>query len=151
MFQKKLQPDRPAGSPGYPEMSSSSPPTPGEPAPAQMTPSSSSAPNTPGAATVLAEGARFVGKANVSGTIRVEGEAQGEIEAADAVIVGSTGNVQAQVQARRAVVNGRFQGKISAREGVEFQSGSHVDADIKAKNMVMEDGVRFRGNCEIGG
>jgi cytoskeletal protein CcmA (bactofilin family) len=99
----------------------------------------------------LAAGARFVGKANVSGTIRVEGEAQGEIEAADSVIVGSTGNVQAQVLARRAVVNGRFQGKIAAREGVEFQSGSHVEADIKAKNMVMEDGVRFSGNCEIGG
>jgi cytoskeletal protein CcmA (bactofilin family) len=148
MFQKKMPSDRPAGSTGYPEMSGSQ--APNEPTYTPAPPTSTS-PTTPGAATVLAEGARFVGKANVSGTIRVEGEAQGEIEAADAVIVGSTGNVQAQVQARRAVVNGRFQGKISAREGVEFQSGSHVDADIKAKNMVMEDGVRFRGNCEIGG
>lgn len=148
MFQKKTQSDRPdtpgstAGAPSqHPEETrpAASPPAPVESAAAT------------GAATVLAEGSRFHGKANVAGTIRVEGEAEGEIQAADSLVVGSTGNVQAQVNARRAVINGRFQGKIAAREGVEFQSGSHVDADVKAKNMVMEDGVRFRGNCEIGG
>ena len=107
--------------------------------------------STGGAATVLAAGSKFKGTADVAGTVRVEGDAEGKIKAADSLVVGNTGNVQAEVEARRAVVNGRFEGKISAREGVEFQSGSHVEADVKAKNMVMEDGVRFRGNCEIGG
>lgn len=149
MFQKKTQSDRPdmpgaSSAPGQPQGETMRP----APSPPAATTES---PSTGGAATVLAEGSRFNGKANVAGTIRVEGEAEGEIQAADSLVVGSTGNVQAQVNARRAVINGRFQGKIAAREGVEFQSGSHVDADVKAKNMVMEDGVRFRGNCEIGG
>jgi cytoskeletal protein CcmA (bactofilin family) len=122
--------------------------TPNEPAP---NPNRTTATETmAGAATVLAEGSKFVGKANVAGTFRVEGNAEGSIETADSLVVGNTGAVQAEVQVRRAVVNGRFQGKITAREGVEFQSGSQVEADVKAKNMVMEDGVRFRGNCEIG-
>ena len=140
MFQKKAQPNRP---PTEVPMSNPEP----------RAPSASSSPNETagGAATVLAEGARFVGKAKVSGTFRVEGNAEGEIEAAEALVVGSTGHVQAQAQARRAVVNGHFKGKIAVREGVEFQAGSKVEADVKAKNMVMEDGVRFRGNCEIGG
>lgn len=148
MFQKKMSPDRRStGS------AAEAPPTHEEP----MSPTNPTAPaaattKTPdtGAGTVLAEGSRFNGKANVAGTLRVEGEAEGEIETADSLVVGNTGNVQARVQARRAVVNGRFQGKIAAREGVELQAGSQVEADIKAKNMVMEDGVRFRGNCEIG-
>lgn len=157
MFQKNRQPEH--GTPGgYGTTSSSPSSSPGpsfasepierEPAP---NPNRTTATETmAGAATVLAEGSKFVGKANVAGTFRVEGNAEGTIETADTLVVGSTGGVQADVQVRRAVVNGRFQGKITAREGVEFQSGSQVDADVKAKNMVMEDGVRFRGNCEIG-
>jgi cytoskeletal protein CcmA (bactofilin family) len=151
MFQKNRQPEH--GTPGgYGTTGSSYEPSPApaasEPAP---NPNRTTATETmAGAATVLSEGSKFVGKANVAGTFRVEGSAEGTIETADTLVVGSTGGVQAEVQVRRAVVNGRFQGKINAREGVEFQSGSHVDADVKAKNMVMEDGVRFRGNCEIG-
>jgi cytoskeletal protein CcmA (bactofilin family) len=157
MFQKNRQPEHgtpggygttspsPASSPGP---SFASEPIEREPAP---NPNRTTATETmAGAATVLAEGSKFVGKANVAGTFRVEGNAEGTIETADTLVVGSTGGVQADVQVRRAVVNGRFQGKITAREGVEFQSGSQVEADVKAKNMVMEDGVRFRGNCEIG-
>ena len=143
MFQKKSQTER-AGTPAAPENDMNQT----NPNPNQNGPSHE--PAAAGASTVLAEGSRFVGKANVSGTFRVEGEAEGDIEAADTIVVGNTGNVQAQVTARRAVVNGRLKGKITAREGVEFQSGSQVEADIKAKNMMMEDGVSFRGNCEIG-
>lgn len=150
MFQKSKQPDH--GTPGGHGSSS--------PEPSNPTASGDSAPNPnrttatetmAGAATVLSEGSKFTGKANVAGTFRVEGEAEGTIETADSLVVGNTGNVQADVNVRRAVVNGHFQGKIHAREGVEFQSGSQVEADVKAKNMVMEDGVRFTGNCEIGG
>jgi cytoskeletal protein CcmA (bactofilin family) len=47
-------------------------------------------------------------------------------------------------------VNGRLNGKIHATDRVELQSGGRVEAEIRAKNMVMEDGVRFEGNCHIG-
>ena len=103
-----------------------------------------------GAATVLAEGAKFVGTSNVSGTYRIEGVAEGEIHASESLVVGKTGNVQAKVKTPRAVLNGRFQGKVEASDRVELQAGSRVQGDIKAKNMVMEDGVSFEGNCQIG-
>ncbi len=103
-----------------------------------------------GAATILAEGAKFVGTSNVSGTYRVEGVAEGEIQASESLVVGKTGNVQAKVKTPRAVLNGKFDGKIDASDRVELQAGSRVQGDIKAKNMVMEDGVSFQGNCQIG-
>ena len=103
-----------------------------------------------GAATVLAEGCSFQGKADVSGTLRVEGKAEGELKASDSLVVGKTGDVQADVTTRHAVLNGRFRGKITASDRAELQTGSDVEADIKAKNMVMEDGVQFRGNLQIG-
>lgn len=128
-------------------------------APAGMPPSSgltpvpaspSVAPSSPGATTLLAEGCSFDGKAKVAGSLRIEGVADGEIDASDSVVVGKSGNVHADVRTRRAVLNGRFHGKIEAEDCVEMQSGSNVEAEVHARNMVMEDGVQFEGNCKIG-
>ena len=129
----------------------SPPPLPGS-GPAQSSGSSSpgSSTNAGGASTLLADGCSFEGKAKVSGTLRVEGAANGDIEATDSVVVGKSGNVDANVRTRRAVLNGRFTGKIDAEDCVEMQAGSNVEAEIHARNMVMEDGVQFEGNCKIG-
>jgi cytoskeletal protein CcmA (bactofilin family) len=125
-------------------------PTPSSnPAPSSSSSSTSNAP-TSGAVTVLAEGCKFTGTADVSGTFRIEGKAEGTLKAADDLVVGKTGDVKAEVTARRATLNGKLRGKIEATDRVELQTGSDVEADIKAKNMVMEDGVQYRGNLQIG-
>jgi cytoskeletal protein CcmA (bactofilin family) len=100
--------------------------------------------------TVLGDGTRFVGKAEVEGTLRVEGTVDGEIHTTDTLVVGKTGNLKATANTNRAVLNGTFKGKIEASDRVEMQSGSHVEADVEASNMLMEEGVHFRGNCKIG-
>jgi cytoskeletal protein CcmA (bactofilin family) len=155
MFQKKPdqnefqpQPNRPAQTPSRDSSAniSAGPAS----APTAPPPHPGAAPGVHGASTVLAEGCRFVGKAQVSGTFRVEGEAEGDLQAVESFVVGKSGSVQANVSTRRAILNGTFRGKIEATDRVEMQAGSNVQADVKARNMVMEDGVHFRGNCQIG-
>lgn len=102
------------------------------------------------AGTFLAEGSSFTGKAQIQGTMRIEGAADGNLEATDSIVVGKSGQVKATLKTRRAVLNGRFNGKIEASDRVEMQTGSRVEADVHAKNMVMEDGVQYTGNCRIG-
>ncbi|MBZ0267217.1 polymer-forming cytoskeletal protein [bacterium] len=126
------------------------PSTPAAPPLPQSNPSASAASHAGGASTLLADGCSFEGKAEVAGTLRIEGVADGEIHASDSVVIGKSGKVDAQVHTRRAVLNGRFRGKIEAEDCVEMQSGSNVEAEIHARNMVMEDGVQFEGNCKIG-
>jgi cytoskeletal protein CcmA (bactofilin family) len=126
-------------------------PSPAPPArPETTTAATSSTTTAAGAGTFLAEGTTFEGKAHIAGTMRVEGKADGEIEATESIVVGRTGIVQANLKTRRAVLNGRFQGTINATDRVEMQTGSRVDAEVHAKNMVMEDGVQYSGNCRIG-
>lgn len=139
MFNKKPQYDRPA----VPE-------TDNRPTPSAQFREPERAPATAGASTVLAEGSKFVGTTQISGTFRIEGHCEGDIKADDCIVIGKTGDVEANATSRRAVLNGKFHGKIEASERVELQSGSRVEADIHAKHMVMEDGVQFRGNCQIG-
>jgi cytoskeletal protein CcmA (bactofilin family) len=147
MFNKKQSTDR-----DYTGYSTSTPPSYSpEPSPT-ATPQGEAAtsPASPAVGTFLAEGATFDGKANVTGTMRIEGKADGELEATESIVVGKTGTVHANLKTRRAVLNGRFDGKIDAEDRVELQAGSRVEAEIRAKNMVMEDGVHYTGNCQIG-
>jgi cytoskeletal protein CcmA (bactofilin family) len=155
MFNKKPNSDR--DFPGMPSMTPPSyvpDPTPlNTPANTAHTPASaevSTASAAAGAGTFFADGTTFTGKAHIAGTMRIEGKADGELEATDSIVVGRSGVVQANLKTRRAVLNGRFQGKINATDRVEMQAGSRVEADVHAKNMVMEDGVQFTGNCKVG-
>ena len=156
MFNKKANTERgesPDGTAPSSPGTSSTPATPSGPSPGtgSNAPSASTGPPAGGAGTVLAEGSRFKGTADVAGTFRIEGRAEGDLKASEGVVVGKTGNVEADVTTRHAVLNGRFRGKINASDRAELQAGSDVEADVKAKNMVMEDGVQFRGNLQIGG
>ncbi len=146
MFNKKAG-NEPEDSRGKPMTSH----TPSTPSPTHDSGASPSPAGAGGAATVLAEGSKFTGKADVTGTFRIEGKAEGNLKAAESLVVGKTGDVKADVKTRRAVLNGKFRGKIEASDRVELQAGSDVEADLNAKNMVMEDGVSFRGNLKIGG
>ena len=89
MFNKKMNPDQHSDTPGN-QTPPGAPPLPAQPQ-ERSTPRASGAPapteSTSSASTVLAEGAKFVGKANVAGTFRVEGLAEGEIQASENLIV----------------------------------------------------------------
>ena len=118
--------------------------------PAATTAAEPATTTAPAAGTFLADGSSFTGKAQINGTMRIEGAAEGNLEATDSIVIGKTGEVKANLKTRRAVLNGRFNGKIEATDRVEMQTGSRVEADIHAKNMVMEDGVQYSGNCRVG-
>jgi cytoskeletal protein CcmA (bactofilin family) len=150
MFNKKQTTDRDTtGVPLTPPMYTPEP-TPLTPTSTSHTDTTTTTTTATNASTFLADGTTFTGKAQIAGTMRVEGKADGEMEATESIVVGKTGLVHANLKTRRAVLNGRFSGKIEATDRVELQNGSRVEAEIHAKNMVMEDGVQFSGNCRVG-
>jgi len=150
MFNKKQGNERDTTSPPPTYTPEPTRPTYTPPTPTSATDATAPAATGTAAGTFLAEGTTFKGKADITGTMRIEGKADGNIDATESIVVGKTGVVQATLNTRRAVLNGRFQGKIEATDRVEMQTGSRIEADIHAKNMVMEDGVQFSGNCRVG-
>ncbi len=100
---------------------------------------------------ILAQGCRFEGKADVKGTFRVEGEFKGSMETPENLIIGKTGVVYANVKVKNAIIGGQLFGNISAESKIELQSGSHIEGDIRTKRLVVDEGVFFEGNCSMGG
>ena len=106
--------------------------------------------NTTGQTSIIAQGAKFDGKVEVFGTLRIEGEFKGTINTPESLVIGKTGVVHASVNVKNAIIGGQLIGNITAENKIELQSGSHVEGDIKTKRLVIDEGVFFEGNCSMG-
>jgi cytoskeletal protein CcmA (bactofilin family) len=100
---------------------------------------------------ILAQGCKFDGKVEATGTFRIEGDFKGDIATPENLIIGKTGTVNASVKVKNAIIGGQLFGNIVAENKIELQSGSHVEGDIKTKRLVIDEGVFFEGNCSMGG
>jgi cytoskeletal protein CcmA (bactofilin family) len=85
----------------------------------------------------------------VSGTLRIDGEFEGDILNCERVEIGEHGVLRADVEVREALVEGRVLGNIRALGSVLMKSGSHVEGDVAATSVAIEPGVFFTGRCTM--
>ena len=99
---------------------------------------------------ILGQGCKVKGDIELQGTIRIDGEFDGQINCPETLIIGKSGLVKAEVKVKNAVIGGRLIGNIQASNKIELQSGSHVEGDIQTARLVIDEGVFFEGSCKMG-
>lgn len=100
--------------------------------------------------TIIGEGTSMKGDVTVEGSMQVDGEFEGAIDATDTLVVGETGKVEGDANVANAVIGGRMYGNVFASGKIELKRGSQLLGDIKTRGLVIEDGVVFQGNCQMG-
>lgn len=99
--------------------------------------------------TIIGVGSTFRGTLMVSGTLRIEGEFEGDVLNCDRLEIGEHGVMRCDIEVKSAEVLGKVYGSIRALGLVELKSGSHVEGDVAAASVVMEPGVFFNGRCTM--
>ena len=107
-------------------------------------PESVQAPNT-----VIGVGSNFRGTLMVAGTLRIEGEMDGDILNCERLEVGEHGVMRADIEVKEALIEGRVFGNIRALGTIELRAGARIEGDIWAVSVVMEPGVFFTGRCTM--
>ncbi len=97
--------------------------------------------------TVIGVGSSLHGTLMVSGTLRIDGEFEGDVLNCERVEVGEHGVLRADVEVREALIAGRMFGNIRAAGGVLMKSGAQVEGDVAAPSVAIEPGVQFNGRC----
>jgi cytoskeletal protein CcmA (bactofilin family) len=108
-----------------------------------------SADEAPAPNTIIGVGSSFRGTLMVSGTLRIEGEFDGDILNCERLEIGEHGLMRADIEVRDALILGRVHGNIRALGVLEMKSGAHVEGDVAAMSVVMEPGVFFTGRCTM--
>ncbi len=99
--------------------------------------------------TILGNDTTFTGTLEVRGALRVDGVVKGKIISSDEVTIGSTGMVEAEIEANSVVVAGKLLGNINAAERIELQANCDVEGDLRSKSLVIEQGAVFCGGCNM--
>ena len=103
----------------------------------------------PAANTVIGVNSSLRGTLMVSGTLRIDGEFEGDILNCDRLEIGEHGVMRADVEVKEAVIHGHAHGNIRALVSIEMKSGAKMEGDVTALTVVMEQGVHFTGRCTM--
>ena len=98
---------------------------------------------------IIGEGSIFEGRFYVNGSIMIEGKFQGDIRTDDQLIVGPTGKVKTDIQARKVTIAGTLIGNISASEEVTLLHTGKVLGNIVTPKLSVEQGVITEGKVTI--
>lgn len=97
--------------------------------------------------TLIGKGTSFQGNIVATGTIRIDGEFNGDVKVKGDIVIGEEGKVEGTIDARNVLVGGYVKGNVAAVGKVDLAPTAKLFGDIKVKNLIVEDGAVFKGNC----
>jgi cytoskeletal protein CcmA (bactofilin family) len=83
--------------------------------------------------------------------ILIEGKIQGKINVKNRVIIGTNGNVEADIEAREVVIKGKVTGNVKGGQRVEIVPAGVLKGNINSPRVVIADSGVFEGNIEMHG
>jgi cytoskeletal protein CcmA (bactofilin family) len=95
--------------------------------------------------TVIGQGARIEGTLVSAGSLRIDGQVTGKINADGDVALSSQSQVEADIDAQNATVAGRFKGNITVKNKAELAKGGRVEGNITSKVLAIAEGATFSG------
>lgn len=100
--------------------------------------------NTIGKGTVLE------GNIETYGNIRIEGKVIGNVKSKSKVALGNSSNIQGNITAQNADIEGEVKGKIEISELLVLKATAIINGDIVTGKLVVEPGAVFNGSCRMG-
>jgi cytoskeletal protein CcmA (bactofilin family) len=100
---------------------------------------------------LIGEGTAFTGDLVLSGGARVDGKVVGRITAHSLLVVGPSGDIDAQeLRAHSVTVCGNLRGKLVVHERLEIQPGGRVSGQLvmEREGLVVAPGGLFEGTVE---
>lgn len=98
-----------------------------------------------GEVTIVGHGAKLEGTVVSAGSLRIDGQVKGQINADGDVMLSPQSQVEADIRAQNVAVAGRFKGNILVKGRTEITKGGRVDGNITSKTLVIEEGAIFQG------
>jgi cytoskeletal protein CcmA (bactofilin family) len=101
-------------------------------------------------ATILAAGTEIKGKIQSNGDIRIDGLLIGDIHTNARVLVGSSGEVQGDIQAQHADILGKVNGNLKIADLLCLKGNCTVNGNIYTGQLQVDPSASFNGECHMG-
>jgi cytoskeletal protein CcmA (bactofilin family) len=98
----------------------------------------------------IGKGTFLEGNVETYGNIRIEGKITGNIKSKSKVALGPQSQVQGNILAQNADIEGEVKGKLEVTELLVLKATAIINGDIITGKMVVEPGAVFNGTCKMG-
>jgi cytoskeletal protein CcmA (bactofilin family) len=98
-----------------------------------------------GEVTIVGATAKLEGNVVSAGSLRIDGQVKGQINADGDVTLSPQSQVEADIRAQNVSVAGRFKGNIAVKGKAHLARGGRIDGNITSKTLVVEEGGIFHG------
>lgn len=104
---------------------------------------------------VLGEATRLNGRLVFSGTMRVDGNVDGEIVSEQqkgthsTLIVGEKARINGDIRVDTVINSGKIVGNVTASNRVAIHDPGQLIGDVETSELTVEDGVIFNGRCNM--
>ena len=102
-----------------------------------------------GEVTIVGQGARLEGTIVSAGSLRIDGQVKGQINADGDVMLSPQSQVEADIRADNVIVAGRFKGNVVVKGKAELARGGRIDGNITSKSLVVQEGGIFHGQSNM--
>jgi len=99
--------------------------------------------------TIIGNGSECNGEFSSEGSVRIDGVINGDVNVANTLILGATGNVNGNVTARTVIIGGEVVGNINAPDKTELTETARVLGDIRTNIIVIDEKAVFQGKCDM--
>lgn len=95
-------------------------------------------------------GTKLTGETNFQAMLRVDGHLTGTVASEKGtLIIGSSGQVDADIMVGSAIINGTVNGDIITSERLELGRTARVMGNIQTPRLTIEDGAILEGGCNM--
>ena len=98
----------------------------------------------------VGSGTVLTGEANFKAMLRVDGQLSGRVNSeTGTLIVGSHGQVDANIEVAIATIHGTVNGDIIATQRLELGRAAKVNGNVQTPSLMIEQGAIFEGSCKM--
>lgn len=111
----------------------------------------SGAPVPPGQVNIIGHGTVIEGGLKAKSDVRISGKVIGNVNVEGKTVVTPEGVVEGEVRSTHADVAGRIEGELFVQDRLVLKESAVVEGNIHTAKLVIEDGAKFSGTCEMEG
>jgi cytoskeletal protein CcmA (bactofilin family) len=102
--------------------------------------------------TLIGEGTVITGELRFKEGLRIDGEVQGDVLAAEEghsiLVISEKARVVGRVRAAHVIINGRVEGPVQSDELLELQPKASIVGDVRYQSLEMHQGATINGELQ---
>ncbi len=98
---------------------------------------------------LLSRNVKIEGEINGNENIKIEGHIKGKVKLNGNVFIGTSGVVEADVEATNIVIQGKISGTVLAHQKLELHASGKLIGDFSARSIDIKEGALFEGRSHM--